>query len=166
MIEKDGNAAIPDLLDKYREKLERIVAFRLDPNMRRRIDPSDVLQETYLRVAERFAEFAQQSQVCFFVWLRQKAIQTLIDLQRGHSRERRDIYREESIPMPNYNQTTSLSIANILIDDITSPSLAAVRNEEMIQLKLALDSMNEIDREVLAMRHFEHLNNLEVAQAL
>ncbi|MFN7290950.1 MAG: sigma factor-like helix-turn-helix DNA-binding protein, partial [Pirellula sp.] len=61
---------------------------------------------------------------------------------------------------------SSLSIAHYLIDDVTSPSLAVVRSEDLEQLPQALDAMNEIDREVLAMRHFEQLSNAEVAEAL
>ena len=65
-----------------------------------------------------------------------------------------------------FGQTTSISIAQFLLDDITSPSQAAVREEEIQQLQSALESMNETDREVIAMRHFEHLNNQQVAEVL
>ncbi|MFY8202545.1 MAG: sigma-70 family RNA polymerase sigma factor, partial [Pirellula staleyi] len=68
--------------------------------------------------------------------------------------------------LPSHGQTSSLSIAKLLLDDITSPSQAAVRAEEIQELRSALESMNETDREVLAMRHFEHLNNQQVAEVL
>jgi RNA polymerase sigma-70 factor (ECF subfamily) len=50
--------------------------------------------------------------------------------------------------------------------DVTSPSQGAIRNEQTQQLREALDSMDAIDREVLALRHFEQLSNKEVAEVL
>ena len=160
-----GMPALADLFERYRSALERIVHFRLDPKLRSRVDPSDVLQEAYIEISRRIQEFIDDSPVSFFVWIRQKTVQTLIDIQRNHLSEKRDVYRE--IPLsPLYGQTSSLSIARFLLDDITSPSLAAVRAEEVQELQDALESMSETDREVLAMRHFEHLNNQQVAEAL
>ena len=104
--------------------------------------------------------------VSFFVWIRQKTVQTLIDIQRNQLREKRDANREVLMALPSHGQTSSLSIASLLVDDMTSPSQAAVRVEEIQELQSALESMNETDREVLAMRHFEHLNNQQVAEVL
>jgi RNA polymerase sigma-70 factor (ECF subfamily) len=98
--------------------------------------------------------------------MRQRVLQTMIDLQRAHSREKRSIHRESRLPEPQFNQSTSLSIARILMDDLPSPSRVAMLAEEQERLQLALDSMHEIDREVLAMRHFEQLTNSEVAEVL
>ncbi len=52
------------------------------------------------------------------------------------------------------------------IADFTSPSLAAQRGEKMAQLRESLDRLDPIDREVLALRHFEDLSNQEVAALL
>lgn len=49
---------------------------------------------------------------------------------------------------------------------VTSPSLALRRSEFCEQLHHALDQMDSIDREVLALRHFEELTNQEVAEVL
>ena len=149
-----------------RPKLERIVEFRMHPNLRSRLDPSDVLQEAYLQMSKRIEETTQEMMVSLFVWMRQKTIQTLIDLQRSHFRDKRDVMKEKRDLAFENGHTSSLSIAHYLIDDVTSPSVAAVRSEDLEQLHQALDSMNEIDREVLAMRHFEQLTNAEVAEAL
>ncbi|XZE19437.1 sigma-70 family RNA polymerase sigma factor [Pirellulaceae bacterium SH449] len=149
-----------------RPKLERIVEFRMHPSLRSRLDPCDVLQEAYLQMSRRLDELGPDLPVSLFVWMRQKTVQTLIDIQRSHFRDKRDVMREKQHLALEHGQTSSLSIARYLIDDVTSPSLAAARSEELAQLQQALDTMNEIDREVLAMRHFEQLSNAEVAQAL
>ena len=166
ILAEGGQKALADLLASHQEKLERIVAFRLAPFLRSRVDPADVIQEAYFEISRRINEFIDGSPVSFFVWIRQKTIQTLIDIHRNHTREKRDAQREMSIASSPYGQTTSISIARFLLDDITSPSQAAVREEEIQQLQSALESMNETDREVIAMRHFEHLNNQQVAEVL
>lgn len=151
---------------RSRAKLERIVEFRMHPHLRSRLDPGDVLQEAYIQMSKRLEELAELRNVSLFVWMRQKTIQTLIDLQRSHFRDKRDVMKEKRDAFDHHGQTSSLSIARYLIDDVTSPSVAAVRAEDLDQLQQALESMNEIDREVLAMRHFEQLSNAEVAEAL
>ncbi len=166
ILAEGGQKALADLLALHQEKLERIVAFRLAPFLRSRIDPADVLQEAYFEISRRINEFIEGSPVSFFVWIRQKTIQTLIDIHRNHTREKRNAQREMSLDSSPFGQTTSISIARFLLDDITSPSQAAVREEEIQQLQSALESMNETDREVIAMRHFEHLNNQQVAEVL
>jgi RNA polymerase sigma-70 factor (ECF subfamily) len=57
-------------------------------------------------------------------------------------------------------------MAASLAGEQTSPSLAAIRGEMMTQLEAALDRLDPIDREVLALRHFEELSNNEVAALL
>ncbi len=165
-LTEGGEAALAELFSEYRERLERIVSFRLEPRIRGRLDPADVLQEAYLEIARRYHEYIQNPSVSLFVWLRQRTLQTMIDLHREHFREKRDPNRENRyVSQPN-SQTTSMSIARFLLDEVTSPSQAAVDAEESQRLHAALESMQEVDREVLALRHFEHLSNLQVAEIL
>jgi RNA polymerase sigma-70 factor (ECF subfamily) len=166
LIRDGGESKLAELFNQHRESLERIIYFRLNPALRSRIDSSDVLQETYLTVSKRHREFLNETNVSFFVWVRQLTLQTLIDLQRTHFREKRDAGREIHLPDHSPSVASSLSIAQFLLDDRTSPSQAAVKAEEIEQLRSALDCMNETDREILAMRHFEHLSNQQVAEAL
>ncbi len=166
ILVEGGQKALADLLAIHQEKLERIISFRIAPFLRSRVDPADVLQDAYFEISRRINEFIDGSPVSFFVWIRQKTLQTLIDIHRKHTREKRDAHRETPLASAPYGHTTSISIARFLMDDITSPSQAAVREEEIQQLQSALESMNETDREVIAMRHFEHLNNQQVAEVL
>ncbi len=161
-----GETALAELFSEHRDRLERIVSFRLEARIRGRLDPADVLQEAYLEIARRYQEYIQNPSVSFFVWLRQRTLQTMIDLHREHFRDKRDPNRENRyVSQPN-SQATSLSIARFLLDEVTSPSQAAVDAEESQRLHAALESMQETDREVLALRHFEHLSNLQVAEVL
>lgn len=161
-----GASAVAEIFSDYRERLERIVAFRLDPRIRSRVDSADILQEAFIEISRRIGEYISQPTVSCFVWMRQKTLQTLIDTHRRHFRDKRDPEREVHFTHNADSQATSLSIARCLIDEMTSPSQAAMNAEEVDQLHLALESMNEIDREVLALRHFEQLNNNQVAEIL
>lgn len=152
--------------EAFRPRLEKIVAFRLDPSLRQRLDPSDVVQESFLEIARRIHEYAADQGIPLFVWMRQRVLQTMIDLQRSHLREKRSVHRESRWPDSPSHASLSLSMARLLMDDLPSPSQAAMLAEEQERLRVALDSMNEIDREILAMRHFEQLSNSEVANVL
>jgi RNA polymerase sigma-70 factor, ECF subfamily len=154
------------LFSVYRDRLERMVEFRLDPRLRGRIDTADVLQEAYLVISKRVSEYLAAPRVSLFVWFRRMTLQCMIDLHRLHFREKRNVGREIKLTEYDPGGATSLSIAHALVDPLLSPSRAAVRAEEVAQLTQALKAMDEIDREVLALRHFEHLSNKETAEAL
>ncbi len=166
ILANGGPGALGELFSQHRDRLERIIAFRLDPGIRSRVDAADVLQEAYLEIARRLPEFLRAENVSFFVWIRGRTLQTLVDVHRRHFRERRDANREIRLHDRIGGQDTSLSIARFLIDELTSPSQAAVQAEEVRSLQEALNAMNETDREVLALRHFEQLTNNQVAEIL
>ncbi|XZE53104.1 sigma-70 family RNA polymerase sigma factor [Planctomycetaceae bacterium SH139] len=162
----EGQVALAELFSQYRERLQRLVEFRLDPRIRGRVDAADVLQEAFLQISKRLDEYRQAPLVSCFVWIRQQTLQTLIDIQRGQFREKRDPQREVQRLSDGDHDGTSIAIANYLIAEMTSPSQAVAKVEEAEQLRRALASMPEMDREVLALRHFELLGNQEVAEVL
>jgi RNA polymerase sigma-70 factor (ECF subfamily) len=78
---------------------------------------------------------------------------------RGAGREV-SLYRD---PLP---QATSAALASMLLGRLTSPSHAAVRAELVLQVQDALNALDPLDREVVALRHFEQLSRAETAQVL
>ena len=103
----------------------------------------------------------------FFIWLRLIVNQTMIDVHRRHLGAKvRDASRERSTSGGWSAQSTSFSLSHHLLGHLTSPSFAAVRAELSDQLNVALESMGDLDREVLALRHFEELSNTETAKIL
>jgi RNA polymerase sigma-70 factor (ECF subfamily) len=131
------------------------------------VDPDDVLQESWIAAAQRIEHFLQHESLSIFVWLRMIVGQTLIDVQRRHlGAKMRDAYRQAALPNPELSRNTSLSLVARLLGSMTSPSHAAVREESARRLREAIDAMDETDREVLALRHFEELSNSEVAEVL
>ncbi len=158
---------LADLFAKHRERLKRMVKLRLDQRLQARVDPSDVVQETYLEAWKRLDDFLRKPTVPVFIWMRFLAGQKLCTLHRYHlGAQVRNARKEISLyrgPMP---QATSEALAAQLLGQETSPSEAAIRAERKIQLQEALNRMDPTDREVLALRHFEQLSSAEVAQVL
>jgi len=159
--------ALGELLGRHRERLRRMVVLRLDRRLQGRVDPSDVIQEACLDAARRLPEYQQNPTMPFFVWLRFLVGQRLVDEHRRHlGAAARDVGREISLYRGALPETSSAALAAHLLGRLTTPSQAAVRAERKIRLQDALNSLDPIDREVLALRHFEELSNAEAAAVL
>jgi len=166
-VRRGDEHALAELFSQHRERLWRILHFRLDRRLHGRVDADDVLQEAYLDAVSRIRHFKGECAVSFFVWLRLIVNQTLVDVHRRHlGAQMRDAQREVAGQGGRYPATTTFSLAANLLGHLTSPTLAARRAELSTQLEATLDGMDPIDREVLALRHFEELTNSEVAEAL
>jgi len=159
--------ALAELFSSHRDRLWRMVNFRMDPRLHGRVDADDVLQEAWLAAVQRIDHFIADASRSIFVWFRLITSQTMIDIHRRHlGTQKRDASMEFSINRGWSSESTSFSLSFHLLGHLTSPTQAALREELSQQLKTALSSMNEIDREVLALRHFEQLSNRETAQIL
>src|SRR5439155_10967943 len=94
-------------------------------------------------------------------------VQRMQMLQRAHlGAQMRSRAQEVSLPEAGLAFASSESMAGQLLSHMTSPSQAAIRRELQDRLRAALDEMDPLDREVLALRHFEELANNEVAEIL
>jgi RNA polymerase sigma-70 factor (ECF subfamily) len=155
------------LLARHEDRLRRMIALRLDQRLQGRIDASDVLQEVYVEVSKGLAEYLRQPDFPFFLWLRGIAGHKLLELHRHHlGTQRRDAGREVSLYRGTLPETSSAALAAQLIRQAVRPSEAAVRAEVKTRLQEALNRMDPLDREILALRHFEHLTNGEAAKVL
>jgi RNA polymerase sigma-70 factor (ECF subfamily) len=164
----DGDSAsLGKALMSHHDRLVRVVNFRMDRRVRGRVDVGDVLQETFLEATQRFAEYRADHSVPFFVWLRFLALQRLAQIHRRHlGVQARDVSRDVSLHSGPTPQVTSAVLAAQLIGSLTSPSCAAIRSEQQQRLEEALNAMEPIDREVIALRHFEWLSTQETAALL
>lgn len=153
------DAALGPLFERHRGRLLRMVTFRLDPRLLGRIDADDVLQETYVDAQKRLAAFRGDDKP-FLVWIRLITQQTMVDLHRRHLGTRmRTAGKEVAAPQ-------SGTMSSLFVGHITSPSRAMMREEVRGEIERALEEMDEIDREVLMLRHFEDLSNKDVATVL
>jgi RNA polymerase sigma-70 factor, ECF subfamily len=165
-LRANGQVALGEFFGEFHDRLERMIEFRLDDRLRGRIDPEDVLQEAWMEVSRRLDDYLERPRVSLYVWVRQLTYQVLIDLQRRHFGQKRDPRQEVPWRGPAGTDTASRVMSEAFAAQLTTPSQAAIRAEEKVQLEKFLQAMDPVDREVLALRHFEHLGNNQVAEVL
>lgn len=159
--------ALAEFFEEFRQRLRRIVSFRLDQRLGGRVSHSDVLQETFVRAAQRLDHYLNQPDMPLFVWLRLEVQQQLIEIHRKHlTAEKRDVRREVTRLGHAETGQTSVALAAHLVADLTSASQIVRRAEQTLWLEKTLSEMNPLDQEVIALRHFEELSNEETAQVL
>jgi len=165
---REGDRLILDrLLARHRPRLVRMVGLRMPAALKDRLDPSDVVQEAYAEAARRLPAYLRDRPMPFFPWLRFLARQALLGLYRRHAgTRRRDPRREVRIDRPAAGGPSSEVLAERLPGALASPSGAVLRAETRSRIALALDCLEEREREIIALRHFERLSNSEAARRL
>lgn len=162
--------AVGALLDAYRPRLRRMVGLRLDPRAKGRFDTSDVLQEAFIEASQRLDRYLDEpkaERMPFFLWVRFLVGQKLLQFHRTHlGAMARAADQEVQLAQPSGPEASTYSVASVWLAQSGTPSQAASADEEHARVREALDSMNEIDREVLVLRHFEQLSNVDVARVL
>ncbi len=166
-LQGGDRVALSEAFTLHRERLWRMINFRMDRRLRGRVDPDDILQEAYLNAEQRISHFRNDNDQSLFIWFRLIVGQTLVDVHRRHlEAEMRDARRDVSMHKSPQVQSTSFSLAEQLALSMTSPSQAVHQREVSRQLITALETMEPIDQEIIALRHFEDLSNAEMAEVL
>ncbi len=158
-------SALSQSFQAYHARLVRMVELRLDASLRRRLDPADVVQEAWLEIVRRFDEWRPQP-MPLHAWLRFLASQSLAAAQRRHlGTVKRDAQRDKGLG-DERPSVSSLHAADALVASATSPTQAAARSELRARVLQAFEELDPIDREIVALRHFEGLSNEEAAAEL
>jgi RNA polymerase sigma-70 factor (ECF subfamily) len=151
--------AFDRLLARHRPNLLQFVGLRMDPKMRGRVDPSDVVQETQLEVYRRLGDFLDRRPMPFRVWLRKTAYERLLMARRQHvAAAQRAVGREQPLP-----DRSSLLFARRILARGPTPSQSLGRREMVRRLHQALAELPETDREILVMRNLEERSYQEIA---
>ncbi len=158
--------ALAELFSFYQNRFLRMIDFRLDPQLRSRIDPSDILQDAYIDATKDVQKFLARGDSTVGIWLRLIVLQRLQMVVRYHLlTEKRDARKEVAIDIGDGSRQFS-RIAQMLADSITSPSAVLARDDAIKMVERMLSELPLVDREVLVLRHFEQLINDEVAEVL
>ncbi len=154
--------ALEQLLARHRDALRRAVELRLDAKLRARVDASDVVQEAQLEAARRIDDFLLRRPMPFHLWLHKTAYENLLRIRRQHvAADCRAVGREMALP-----DGSSVTLAQQLLGGGPTPSEQVARHELALRLRQAMAALADDDREVLLLRHFEGLNNVEASQVL
>lgn len=162
LVRSGERSAIDQLFARHRPELRRLVQLRLDPRLRPRLDPSDVVQEAQIEALRRLDDYLREPPMPFRVWLRQITYDRLLLARRQHvGAERRTVERD--MPLPD---RSSVLLAQQLLAGGSSARERLATRELARRVNRAIAQMAETDREILLMRNFEGLTNQEVSQVL
>ena len=156
-IQAGDDRAFDALFARHQGSLRDFIDLRLDPRVRARVDPSDVVQETQLEAYHRLHDFLERQPMPFRLWLRKTAYERLLKVQRHHDAARRAVGREAVLP-----DRSSLLLARPFLPAGPSPSQELARKELVRRVREALGRLSETDREVLLMRNIEELPYEEI----
>jgi len=155
------------LLEKHRGPVRRLIEMRLDRKVRRRVDVSDVVQDVMVDASMRLDKYLSDPVMAFHLWLRQIASDRIIDTYRRHRvSAKRDMDREQPNIVPGSANQSTIELVAAIRDPGVTPAAAATNREIAEQVEQAIDLLDDQDREVVLMRHYEHLSNQEIAEVL
>ena len=157
------------LMQRHRQRLKKMIDARMDPRLRARVDPSDVIQDALTTAARRLSEYLETEPIPFYPWLRRITWQTLVHAHQMHlDAAKRSVRRESQGVWGLSDRSTSqlLDVLDGLPGNTSTPSAAADREESRRRVKEALASLAEIDREVLVQRYVEQMSLKEIGAGL
>jgi RNA polymerase sigma-70 factor (ECF subfamily) len=156
--------ALGRLLELYRAYLRLLARTVMGGGVRLRLDPSDLVQETFLEAHRDFAQFVGRSERELLGWLRQILVRNLADQAKHQQAKGRDYRRQESLDALLHRPSPSVEQA--LAAGATTPGALAVRQEQTRLLGAALAELPADYRQVLLLRHMERLKFADIAQRM
>ena len=157
-------AAIGPLLDLFRNYLKLIAQTQISPKLKIRVDPSDIVQETFLDAHRDFAGFKGETEAELIAWLRKILVRNICDQAKRHGAQRRDMRREQSLEAA-INQS-SIRLAQAFGDDMATPSKQAIRREQAVLVADAIAQLPEIQQKVITMRQIHRVPFDEIGAKL
>jgi RNA polymerase sigma-70 factor, ECF subfamily len=156
------------LLQMYRNYLTILATMQLDRNLRRRMNPSDLVQETMLAAHRDFPQFRGSSEREFLAWLRQVLISCLHHAVEVHLRaKKRDVRREVSIEQVSAAlDRSAVNFAQMLADRGASPSASFRQRERAVALADQLAQLKAEYRDVIVLRNLQGLSFDEIADRM
>jgi RNA polymerase sigma-70 factor (ECF subfamily) len=150
--------ALQDLLAHYQPEVYAYVEARLDPRVRRRVAPSDVVQETQLEVVRRLPDYLRRRPMPFHLWVRRTAYERLMKFHRDHRQaECRSVRLERHLPA-----RSSLLLVRPLLAPGPAPDEDLAAREFADRVSQAVARLDDDDREILLLRHVDELPYEEV----
>lgn len=154
------------LFSRHRQQLRRMIQLRIDPRLAKRLDPSDVIQDTLARAHRSLGDYLRRPPLPFYPWLRQIAWQVLVDLHRRHIRAERRSLRREAGPDLSLSNESPQHLSNCLISPEELALTGLLRRELRTRVRAALERLSPADREIVLLRHLEQMSVRDVAATL
>lgn len=164
---RDGDkAAINGLLARHREAIKRMIDRRMDRVVQHRVDASDIVQDVMLEANRRLGDYLANPTMPFQLWLRHMARDRLIDAHRRHRvAATRSLDREVPLVAHDGDGSSVDGLVGIVDRELT-PAAAATWHELERRFAAAVDLLDDLDRQIVLLRHFEHLSTADAAEIL
>lgn len=157
---------ITQMFNEHNDRLLRMIEIRLQPELRARVEASDVLQDAFIEAFRQLSTGVSAPKVSSLVWLRLIVDQQLVALYRRYCQTQKRCVAKERSLTPQRSQMDPTSTSIFLASQLSSPSVAARRHELEEKLSKCLEKLDPKDREIISLRHFEQLTNRETAEEL
>lgn len=145
-------AASSELLDQCRPYLRLLARTGLNQQLKAKLDPSDIVQQTLLQAHRAKDSFRGTSRNELFAWLKQILTRNLIHAARDFRAEKRDVARERSLEATV--QQSWLKVDQVLAKNEISPAEKMQRHEEQLQMCAAVADLPEAQRQAVELHHF------------
>lgn len=162
----EDSAALAEAFARHRERLRKMVRLRLDGRLRRQVSSAAVLEQVYCDACRRLGEYLADPSAAFFLWLRLLTAERIQQLHQQHFGDQAPSTGQEFCPYQRpLPAVHAASMAAQLLGERAAHQ-AALRADQLLRLQSALNSLQPLDREVVALRHFEELTLDEAACVL
>ena len=149
-------------LAKYRPYLIVLAEAHLHPRLRKKLDASDLVQDTLLRAWQGWSDFRGDTEAERTAWLQTILGHVLDDAIRAFAAQKRDLTRERSLEAEM--EQSSCRLRNLLAADQSSPSHQAQQNEQAVLLAAALVQLPESQRQAIVLQKFHDWSLKEIAE--
>ena len=165
---RDGDPdAVNRLLERHRSAIRRMIDLRMDRVIERRVDASDIVQDVMIEANRRLADYLANPVMPFRLWLRHMARDRLIDAHRRHRvAANRSLDREVPLVGPSDGEHSGVDALGQLADRELTPAAAATWHELERRFAAAVERLDDADRQIVLLKHFEHLSTADAAAAL
>jgi len=166
-VRRGDSDAVNGLLQRHRAAIRRLIDQRMDGLIKRRVDASDIVQDVLVEANRRLGDYLQNPTMPFRLWLRHMARDRLIDAHRRHRVARsRSVDREVPLVTADDGERSGADLAGQIADRELTPAAAATWHELERRFAGAVEELDEDDRQIVLLRHFEHLSTAEAADVL
>jgi RNA polymerase sigma-70 factor (ECF subfamily) len=166
-VRRGDQGAVDGLLERHRAAIRLMIDRRMDRVVQRRVDASDIVQDVLLEANRRLTDYLANPTMPFRLWLRHMARDRLIDAHRRHRvAASRSLDREVPLVAPDDGGRSAADLAVNIADRELTPAAAATWHELERRFAAAVEQLDEADRQIVLLKHFEHLSTAEAATAL
>lgn len=152
------------LLERYLNRILRIVRMKLGPKLRTKMESMDVVQEVMMRAIRGFENFEPKNEAAFLHWISKLAQNEIRDLADYHGAAKRD-FKQETDNKKDSSIDSSL-LSNIPANSEWKPSFQIRLKEDVLELEAAMDQLAESQRDIVIMRQYEGLSFKEIGKEL